>query len=113
PVTKPAPFRCGAIRPPSDTPGGDSPSSAVTPVSCHATPIRCRPGSRNLSCTGAQTQQTSVPMDDELIHQFIADGFVKIEQAVPTDVAAACASLLWAEIDAEPDAPSTWTEPVY
>ena len=41
------------------------------------------------------------------------DGFIKIEGAVPAAVAERCAELLWAEIDAEPDTPATWTKPVY
>lgn len=41
------------------------------------------------------------------------DGFVKLEGAVPPDVAAECARLLWAEIEAEPDDPGTWRKPVY
>lgn len=52
-------------------------------------------------------------MDSESVQHFIADGFVKIEQAVPRDVADACTQLLWAQIDAESDNPSTWTQPVY
>jgi hypothetical protein len=52
-------------------------------------------------------------VQDESVRRFIADGFIKIEQAVPADVAEACAELLWAQIDAEPDDPSTWTKPVY
>jgi hypothetical protein len=52
-------------------------------------------------------------MDTASIQRFTEDGFLKIEQAVPADVAAACARLLWAEIDAAPDDPATWIKPVH
>lgn len=48
-------------------------------------------------------------MTDLLARQFIADGFVKIERAVPPDVARACAELLWAETGANPNDSATWT----
>ena len=50
---------------------------------------------------------------DLLARQFIADGFVKIENAVPSEVAQACAELLWAEINQDPDDEATWTQPVH
>jgi hypothetical protein len=49
----------------------------------------------------------------DLVERFVTDGFVKIEGAVPPDVAAACAELLWARIEAEPGDPLTWKQPVY
>jgi hypothetical protein len=51
-------------------------------------------------------------MDAADVERFVEDGFVKLPQVVPRQVADACAARLWAEIDAEPDDPSTWTEPV-
>ena len=51
-------------------------------------------------------------MDQALIQRFVEDGFVKLEQVVPHDVADACAQLLWNETDASPHHPSTWTRPV-
>jgi hypothetical protein len=47
------------------------------------------------------------------VDRFVRDGFVKIDAAVPAEVTRQCADLLWAEIDAEPDDPATWTRPVY
>ncbi|WP_328476270.1 hypothetical protein OHA21_21460 [Actinoplanes sp. NBC_00393] len=44
---------------------------------------------------------------------FERDGFVKIEQAVPAEIVDECVRLLWSEIDAEPDDPATWRQPVY
>lgn len=52
-------------------------------------------------------------MRDELIEAFVRDGFVKIEEAFPAEIASACTSLLWDRIDADPDNPATWTRPVY
>lgn len=52
-------------------------------------------------------------MRDELIEDFVRDGYVKIGQAFPTETADACAALLWEQIDADPDDPTTWTRPVY
>ena len=43
---------------------------------------------------------------------FVADGFVKIEQAFPEDVAAQARAVLWRETGCDPDDPSTWTKPV-
>ena len=52
-------------------------------------------------------------MDSEAIRRFMTDGFLKVEQAFPADVATACADLLWAEIDVTPGDPSTWNKPVH
>lgn len=51
-------------------------------------------------------------MSDALVEVFLRDGFVKIGQAFPEDLANECADLLWAEIGYDRDDPSTWTEPV-
>ncbi|MER7283712.1 phytanoyl-CoA dioxygenase family protein [Dactylosporangium sp. NPDC000244] len=56
---------------------------------------------------------TMVGMDNAGVERFKRDGFVKIEAAVPPDVVEQCAELLWAQIDAEPGDPTTWTKPVY
>ena len=52
-------------------------------------------------------------MDAKLIDTFVRDGFVKLEQAVPAEVIDACAGLLWDQIEAQPDDPRTWRQPVY
>ncbi|MEU2927000.1 phytanoyl-CoA dioxygenase family protein [Streptomyces sp. NPDC007251] len=51
-------------------------------------------------------------MDDELVHRFLTDGFVKIEGAVPAAVARECAGLLWRETGYAPDDPGSWKDPV-
>jgi hypothetical protein len=50
-------------------------------------------------------------MKEELIKDFLTDGFIKLPGAVPTDVVEACASLLWEEIGLNPKDPTGWTEP--
>jgi hypothetical protein len=46
------------------------------------------------------------------VDQFVEQGFLKLEQAVPPDVTRACTDLLWAQTGADPEDPSTWTRPV-
>ena len=46
------------------------------------------------------------------IDQFITDGFVRIEHAFPTELAAACREKLWLATGLSPDAPATWKKPV-
>ncbi len=51
-------------------------------------------------------------MDDALIEQFSRDGYLKLEGAVPRQVAVECADLLWHRIGLSPENPAGWTEPV-
>ncbi|WP_280335565.1 phytanoyl-CoA dioxygenase family protein [Nocardia wallacei] len=46
------------------------------------------------------------------IDSFIADGFVRVEQAFPREVADAGREILWRETGCDPDDPSSWTQPV-
>ena len=46
------------------------------------------------------------------IKQFIEEGFVRVDDAFPVEVAAEVRSLLWKDIDADPNDPSTWTKPI-
>ena len=46
------------------------------------------------------------------IRSFIVDGFVKIENAVSTDLAWQCANELWADIGLSPNEPESWSQPV-
>jgi len=43
---------------------------------------------------------------------FYRDGFTKIEQAAPREVADAARELLWQQLGLSPDEPESWTEPV-
>ena len=46
------------------------------------------------------------------IDAFTASGFVKVEGAVPREVADAARALLWEQLEWSPDEPDGWTEPV-
>lgn len=46
------------------------------------------------------------------IDAFIADGFVRIDNAFSGEVAAACRTILWKAAGVDPDDPTTWTKPV-
>lgn len=47
-----------------------------------------------------------------MIEQFVLDGFVRVDDAFPRDLAAACRRILWLASGCSEDAPSTWTRPV-
>jgi hypothetical protein len=51
-------------------------------------------------------------LSDKQIEDFIALGYVKINNAFPQDLAATCRSILWDATQLSPDKPETWTEPV-
>ncbi|WP_437599688.1 phytanoyl-CoA dioxygenase [Sorangium sp. So ce590] len=46
------------------------------------------------------------------IEQFVHDGFVRIDEAFPRELADACRRVLWLATGCAEDAPSTWTRPV-
>lgn len=46
------------------------------------------------------------------VQDFIADGFVRIDNAFSTELAEQCRNELWADIGLSPDAPERWTRPV-
>ncbi len=46
------------------------------------------------------------------ISSFINDGFLKLEDAFPTTVAAECRAILWKATGCDPNDPATWTKPV-
>lgn len=46
------------------------------------------------------------------IKQFIEEGFVRVDNAFPVEVAAEVRNILWKDMDADPSDPSTWTKPV-
>jgi hypothetical protein len=43
---------------------------------------------------------------------FIEQGFVRIDEAFPSDLAAEARTILWRDTGCDPDDPSTWTKPV-
>jgi hypothetical protein len=51
-------------------------------------------------------------LTDLQIVDFINNGFVKIENAFPTEVADDCRAILWEATQCDPNNPETWTKPV-
>src|SRR5688572_29895283 len=51
-------------------------------------------------------------LSTEQIIKFINDGFVKIEDAFPSEVADECRAILWQVTQCDPNNPGTWTQPV-
>lgn len=52
------------------------------------------------------------PYDTAFIDRFIADGFVRIDDAFAPDLAAAARAILWRDMGLDPDRPHGWTRPV-
>lgn len=46
------------------------------------------------------------------VDTFVAEGFVRIEQAAPREVADAARAVLWGQLGLSPEDPDRWTEPV-
>jgi hypothetical protein len=44
--------------------------------------------------------------------QFVRDGFVKLENAFPSEIAAEARAILWRAVDCDPEDRTTWTRPV-
>lgn len=51
-------------------------------------------------------------LDDTQVESFVTDGFVKLEQAFPSEVAAEGRAILWRATGCDPHDRSTWTRPV-
>jgi hypothetical protein len=51
-------------------------------------------------------------LSDAQVEQFVEEGFVRVDEAFSTDLAATCRDLLWQEMDVDRDDRSTWTEPI-
>lgn len=51
-------------------------------------------------------------LTSEQIHQFIKDGYVKIEEAFSRQTAEKACKILWVDTGLDPDDPGTWTKPV-
>ena len=47
-----------------------------------------------------------------LVDDFVNDGFVRIDAAFPSEVAAECRGLLWEQLPESPDEPDSWNRPV-
>lgn len=55
---------------------------------------------------------TSDMLSQAQIDSFIADGFVRIDNAFSTEIADQCRAILWTATGCDPDNPATWTRPV-
>ena len=53
----------------------------------------------------------SVLSGDEVL-EFVANGYVRLRSAFDRELAAACVSELWSQLDGDPDDASTWSAPV-
>lgn len=58
------------------------------------------------------TIPTSGPLSPGQIQQFIAHGFVRLDDAFPSALAEQARALLWRDLPGEQDDPATWTRPV-
>jgi hypothetical protein len=56
--------------------------------------------------------ELSHPLSDAQIASFIADGFVRIDNAFSAELAEECRAILWRDTGVDPEDPSTWTKPV-
>ncbi len=51
-------------------------------------------------------------LSDAQIHQFISDGYVRIDGAFPRRLAEEARAILWHDLDGNPNDPATWSKPV-
>ena len=51
-------------------------------------------------------------LSKDQVNQFITDGYVKLDHAVPAETCANIREILWKDMDVDKDDPSTWTKPV-
>src|SRR5689334_22510818 len=51
-------------------------------------------------------------LSEQQIEAFINDGFVKLENACPVEIAQECRRILWEATQCDPANPDSWTEPV-
>ena len=58
------------------------------------------------------TVQKAAHLSDAQRGQFVRDGFVRIDHAFPSEVAAEARAILWRDTGCDPGDPSTWTRPV-
>ena len=54
----------------------------------------------------------AVELSDAQVEQFIEEGFIRIDGAFPSALAAEAREVLWRDTGCRPDDPATWTRPV-
>ena len=55
---------------------------------------------------------TSSGLRDSQIERFIADGFIRLDDAFPRELAEKGRAILWRDTGCDPQDPSTWVHPV-
>jgi len=60
----------------------------------------------------AREGETTRVLDSAQIEQFIQDGFVRIDEAFPRQLAEQGRAILWRDLPCEANDPATWTRPV-
>lgn len=58
------------------------------------------------------TAEPARALTDAQIEHFVRDGFVRIDNAFPRELADECRAILWSDTGCDPDDPKTWTRPV-
>jgi hypothetical protein len=51
-------------------------------------------------------------LDQNQVQRFIDEGFLRLEQAFPPELANECRDILWRDTGCDPHNPATWTQPV-
>jgi hypothetical protein len=72
--------------------------------------VTLRPDRAKIVGGNRRACETLLPMID--LDTFVADGFVKVEQAAPRHVADAARAVLWKQLGLSPDDPGQWSSPV-
>lgn len=55
---------------------------------------------------------STLPLSQAQLDAFVTDGFVRIDNAFPRELADAARAILWRDTGCDPDDPATWTRPV-
>lgn len=58
------------------------------------------------------TAEPTRALSDAQIEQFVRDGFARIDNAFPSELAEECRAILWRDTGCDPDDPKTWTKPI-
>jgi hypothetical protein len=61
---------------------------------------------------GESAYHSAMTLTTEQVERFVADGFVQLRAAFPRELADRGREILWRDVGADPDDPSTWTRPV-